>query len=111
MNLAGGNIVVSVFPDMPTPGALGAFTRPEKINEIRELEKSKTSRLWEVRAFISDHVPLAGNPPDTLKEAGHHFLHVNPAENPRGSTCMREGEERSITASSTTRAGSSITSL
>jgi hypothetical protein len=82
MNLAGGNIVVSVFPDMPTPGALGAFTRPEKINEIHELEKSKTSRLWEVRAFVSDHVPLAGNPPDTLKEAGHHFLHVNPAENP-----------------------------
>ncbi len=82
MNLAGGNIVVSVFPDMPTPGALGAFTRPEKINEILELERSKTSRLWEVRAFISDHVPLAGNPPDRLKEAGHHFLHVNPSENP-----------------------------
>jgi len=60
MNLAGGNIVVSVFPDMPTPGALGAFTRPEKINEIQELEKSKISRLWEVRAFVSDHVPLAG---------------------------------------------------
>jgi hypothetical protein len=82
MSLAEGNIVVSVFLDMPTPGALGAFARPEKINEIQELEKSKTSRLWDVRAFVSDHVPLAGNPPDTLKEAGHHFLHVNPAENP-----------------------------
>jgi hypothetical protein len=54
MNLAGGNIVVSVFPDMPTPGALGAFTRPEKINEIQELEKSKTSRLWKsVRSSLT----------------------------------------------------------
>ena len=34
------------------------------------------------RAYLSDHIPLAGNSPDTLRETGRHFLHVNPKENP-----------------------------
>jgi hypothetical protein len=55
---------------------------PEKIDEIRELEKERESRLWEVRAHLSDHVPLAGNLADTLERAGVHLFSVNPKENP-----------------------------
>jgi hypothetical protein len=74
--------IVGVFPPMPTPGALGVFTRPEKIEEIKQLETERTPRVWEVRAYLSDHVPLAGDPSGVLAKTGEHFLQVNPSENP-----------------------------
>ena len=33
---------VGIFPGMPTPGALGVFTRPEKVDEIKKLELEGT---------------------------------------------------------------------
>ena len=63
-------VVLGLYPEMPTPGALGAVTWPEKVEEIKQLEKERSPRLWEVRAYLSDHVPLAGNLGETLRESG-----------------------------------------
>jgi hypothetical protein len=75
-------MVLGLYPEMPTPGALGVVTSPDKMEEIKELEKERELRPWEVRAYLSDHVPLAGNLSETLQRTGVHFLHVNPKENP-----------------------------
>ena len=75
-------MIVGLYPEMPTPGALAAVAYSEKIQEIKELEKERELRTWEVRAHLSDHVPLAGHLANTLQRAGVHFLHVNPKENP-----------------------------
>jgi hypothetical protein len=74
--------LVGIFPDLPTPGALGVFTRLEKAEEIKQLEVERMPRVWEVRAYLSDHVPLAGVPTEVLAKTGVHFLQVNPSENP-----------------------------
>jgi hypothetical protein len=82
MNGTTNDVVMSLFPANPTPGALTAFARPEKVDEVKKLEEERTMKMWEVRAYVSDHVPLAGNPPVMLRERGNHLLHVNPKENP-----------------------------
>jgi len=73
---------VGIFPSKPTPGALGVFTRLSKVGEITQLEVERKSRVWEVRAHLSDHVPLAGTIASILERSSHHLLHVNPQENP-----------------------------
>ena len=75
-------VVMSVFPSNPTPGALTVFVRPDKVEEIKQLEKEQTLRMWEVRAYLSDHAVLGGTPFAALKERGNHSLYVNPKENP-----------------------------
>jgi len=80
--MSSSRMVLGLYPETATPGALGAVTWPEKAEEIRKLEKERELRLWEVRAHLSDHVPLAGNLADTLERVGVHFVHVNPKENP-----------------------------
>jgi hypothetical protein len=73
---------ILVFPREPSTGAIGAFAKYDKSEQIRRLEQERTSRRWEVRAYISDHVPLAGGADDALSRPGYHLLHVNPNENP-----------------------------
>src|SRR5579859_3046714 len=75
-------MIVGLYPEIPTPGALAAVAWPEKTQEIKELEQERELRMWEVRAYLSDHVPLAGFLADTLQKPGVHFMHVNPKENP-----------------------------
>ena len=71
-----------IFPTNPTPGALVGIFRPDKVEEVNQLEKEHTLRMWEVRAYLSDHVLLAGTIFAALKERGNHSLFVNPKENP-----------------------------
>jgi hypothetical protein len=82
MDGASNDVVMSIFPSKPTPGALTVFVRPDKVEEIKQLEKEPTLRMWEVRAFVSDHSLLAGTAIAALKERGNHSLFVNPEENP-----------------------------
>jgi hypothetical protein len=63
MNSEFGNVVVSVFPRFATPGALGVFARPEKLQEMEDLEKDRTPRLWEVALTSLITYPLPGIPP------------------------------------------------
>jgi hypothetical protein len=74
--------LVGIYPNKPTPGALGVFTRKENAQEILQLEREHKSRLWEIRAYLSDHVPLAGMATQVATKAGEHFLEVNPSANP-----------------------------
>lgn len=69
-----------VFPREPTTGAIGAFAKYEKLEQIRQLEQERIARTWEVRAYISDHVPLAGGADAALARPSYHLLHLN--ENP-----------------------------
>ena len=71
---------ILIFPGEPTPGALGAFAKFNKMDEIRRLEQERELRLWEVRAIISDHVPLAGDAGGVFGRPPFHLFHLN--ENP-----------------------------
>ena len=69
-----------IFPDEPSPGALGAFAKFEKLAQIKRLEEDRIVRVWEIRAAISDHVPLAGDADAALSRPSFHLFHLN--ENP-----------------------------
>jgi hypothetical protein len=71
-----------IFPAEPTPGAIGAFAKFEKLEQIRQLEQERVVRVWEIRAYISDHIPLAGGADAILSRPGFHLLNVNQNENP-----------------------------
>jgi len=74
--------LVGIFPYNPTPGALGAFAKLGNVEEIKKLQEERTLRRWEVRAYISDHVPLAGMPSEVSARPYHNLLQVKPSENP-----------------------------
>jgi hypothetical protein len=74
----GANVLV--FPGEPTTGAIGAFAKYEKLEQIKRLEQERAVRHWEVRAYISDHAPLVGGADDALSRPAYHLLHLN--ENP-----------------------------
>jgi hypothetical protein len=74
--------VLSIFPANATTGALSVFVRPGKVEEIKKLEEERTPKMWEVRAYLSDHAVLAGTPFVVLNERGNHSLLVKPEENP-----------------------------
>ena len=71
---------VLVFPGVPSTGAIGAFAKYEKLEQIKRLEQERTVRHWEVRAYISDHAPLVGGADDALSRPAYHLLYLN--ENP-----------------------------
>jgi hypothetical protein len=74
--------IVGIFPSSPTPGALGVFTKFENVHEIKQLEQERALLRWEVRAYISDHVPLAGTASEISTRPYHNLLQVKPSENP-----------------------------
>jgi hypothetical protein len=69
-----------IAPPEPTPGALGAFAKYAKLNQIKQLEEQRVLKQWEVRAYISDHIPLAGDADAVLLRPVYHLFHLN--ENP-----------------------------
>lgn len=71
---------ILVFPREPSTGAIGAFAKYQKLEQIKQLEHERIARTWEVRAYISDHAPLAGGADDALARPAYHVLHLN--ENP-----------------------------
>jgi hypothetical protein len=68
---------ILVFPGEPTTGAIGAFAKYDKLELIKRLEQERIARTWEVRAYISDHVPLAGGADAALARPAYHLLHLN----------------------------------
>ncbi|MGO9211544.1 MAG: hypothetical protein ACLPXM_11555 [Terriglobales bacterium] len=66
-----------IFPAEITPGALAVFCPYRRIQEIRELEQVHERRTWEVRAVISDHVPLAGDAAAARGRNSYHLFEVN----------------------------------
>lgn len=71
---------VLLFPRDPSTGALGHFAKNSRLEEIKKLEASGEERVWEVRAIVSDTVPLAGDAAETMARPYHHKLVLN--ENP-----------------------------
>jgi hypothetical protein len=69
-----------MFPSEPSPGALGAFAKFGKFDEIRGHEQRRVLRLWEVHAIISDYVPLAGDANAVFSRPPFHLFQLN--ENP-----------------------------
>jgi hypothetical protein len=79
------------FPHAECPGLSGVVI-PEKHNEeIANLEKSHETRLWTVRAVLSDHVPLAGSIDEVLQRKWQHGLRLN--ENPLTIYIHRGGSD------------------
>lgn len=74
--------MLGIFPPSATPGALTVFIPADKAEELKRLEAERSPKMWEVRAYLSDHALLAGNPFEALNERGNHSLSVNPKENP-----------------------------
>src|SRR5260221_10813491 len=66
-----------VFPREPSPGALGTFAKQSRTDETHQLEAARQLRLWEVRAFVSDTVPLAGDAAEVLSRPCHHLFFLN----------------------------------
>jgi hypothetical protein len=66
-----------VYPRDACPGALGTFTKQSRWAEIGSLEVTRQLRAWEVRAFISDTVPLAGDAAEALSRSCHHKFFIN----------------------------------
>lgn len=66
-----------LFPREPSTGALGNFAKQSRTAEIRDLEATRQLRLWEVRAFLSDTVPLAGDAAEVLSRPYHHLFFLN----------------------------------
>ncbi len=64
-------------PYTPKPGMLAAMARPEKLEEIKELETSGRKTVWKVRGIISDSVPLSGEILEALKRPAHNLLFLN----------------------------------
>jgi hypothetical protein len=73
---------ILVFPREPSSGAIGAFAKYQKLEQVTQLQQERIARIWEVRAYVSDHVPLAGGADAALSRPGYHLIHVNPSENP-----------------------------
>jgi hypothetical protein len=71
--------LVGIFPNNPTPGA---FTKLGNVDEIQRLQGGRTLRRWEVRAYISDHVPLGGTASEISVRPYHNLLQVKASENP-----------------------------
>lgn len=67
--------ILSPYP--PKPGMLAAMTRPDKLAEITELEKSGNTIVWKVRGIVSDSVPLSGEIFEALKRPAHNLLFLN----------------------------------
>lgn len=74
--------VLNIFPPNATTGALSVFIRADEVEEVKKLEEERTLKMWEVRAYLSDHAVLAGTPFAPLKERGNQLLRVKPEENP-----------------------------
>ncbi|HEV2245269.1 MAG TPA: methylamine utilization protein MauJ [Terriglobia bacterium] len=71
----GANILV--FPREPTPGALGVFAKYERVEEVRTLEAERLKRVWEVRAVLSDTIPLAGDAASSMTWQSNHLFYLN----------------------------------
>ena len=69
-----------IAPLDPTSGAIGTFAKYNRLEEIKQLELERRLRVWEVRAIISDYIPLTGGADAVLSRSQHHLLHLN--ENP-----------------------------
>jgi hypothetical protein len=69
-----------IAPAEPTPGALGTFAKYGRLEEVRRLQAERQLRVWEVRALISDHIPLAGDAAAALSRPSYAQLRLN--ENP-----------------------------
>ena len=68
---------ILLFPRDPSAGALGNFAKYGRLDEIKNLESTRDERLWEVRAFVSDTVPLAGDAAEAMARPYHHKLVLN----------------------------------
>lgn len=66
-----------IFPRDPTTGALGDFSKQSRTAETRTLEEARELRVWEVRAYISDSVPLAGDAAEALSRPCHHLFFLD----------------------------------
>jgi hypothetical protein len=64
-------------PYAPKPGMLAAMARPERLEEIKDLETSGRKTVWKVRGIISDSVPLSGEILEALKRPAHNLLFLN----------------------------------
>jgi len=54
-----------------------ATARPDKLEEIKELETSGRKIVWKVRGIISDSVPLSAEILEALKRPAHNLLFLN----------------------------------
>ena len=76
------NANMLLSPAEPTPGALGVFAKFGDLEEVRQLEIERDQQVWEVRAVLSDNVPLSGDADAALSRPEYHMLHLNPNEDP-----------------------------
>jgi hypothetical protein len=72
-----GEALCIFSPYAPKPGMLAAMARPERLEEIKELETSGRKIVWKVRGIISDSVPLSGEILEALKRPAHNLLFLN----------------------------------
>jgi hypothetical protein len=75
MPLADPNMLL--FPRDPSIGALGSFTKQSRMTEIRPFEAARENRIWEVRAFVSDTIPLTGDAAEALARPFTHKFFLN----------------------------------
>jgi hypothetical protein len=47
------------------------------MQEIKQYEESKVSRIWNVRGIVSDSVPLCGDPQDAVQRPAYNLLYLN----------------------------------
>ena len=65
---------ILISPREPSAGALGTFTKYKRVKELKAVQDERSERIWEVRAIISDTVPLSGGADHVLARQ-YHFTH------------------------------------
>ncbi len=63
------------------------------MDEIRDQELAKTTRVWKVRGVVSDSVPLCGDPGEVIQREPHNLLILN--EDPL-SIYLHSGGHRAV---------------
>jgi hypothetical protein len=80
-------------PRDPAPGVLAVLARQSRLDEIRNHELSKTTRVWKVRGVVSDSVPLCGDPTEAFQREPRNMVILN--EDPL-SIYLHSGGHRAV---------------
>lgn len=80
-------------PRDPAPAVLAVLARQSRMDEIRDHELAKTTRVWKVRGVISDCIPLCGDPGEAVEREPHNMLVLN--EDPL-SIYLHSGGHRAV---------------
>lgn len=65
------------WPPSPIPGCLAVVGLLDDLATINSLQQNKDSKIFVIKAVVSDHIPLAGGIRDTIERESRHLIDVD----------------------------------